>query len=369
MNVIASAVKFGLGPVGKLSSVINAVNDRTNDIKWYACGDEIDSGIFNNDIFEKSCWSKNEIILKKFIEDNNIQLAVVVLDPDIAIILEELGVKVFYIDSLPFLWTDSDIVPFDVTKYFAQKCVNMNERAKRIMSKVKNLEWVNPIVPLTNNQGRNNNYRVVINLGGMHSPYGNGEEYISLVVVNLLIELLRIYNKDEILITCGTEACKAVKRILINNNLDNIKVATLKQGEFVEMIVKSDLFITSPGMTTIYESCGYNKETIVLPPQNLSQFYNIEFAKKLIKKLKTIYWNKTELTMDYLSKYLELGEEKVVEIIYDNIKNALDDEQYIKKLRKIIESTIKSKFEETKVIEFGKDGSEIIAEEIINCKQ
>ena len=74
-------------------------------------------------------------------------LAINVLDPDLAILIENLGVKVFYVDSLPFLWTESDLVPFNVTKYFAQKCVNMNNRANAIMNKVKNLIWVDPISP------------------------------------------------------------------------------------------------------------------------------------------------------------------------------------------------------------------------------
>ena len=124
MQIIGCAVKFGLGPVGKLSSIISEINKQIQNVNWYACGDDLDLNIFENDIFKEKCWSKDEGTIKEFVARNKIDLAIVVLDPDMAILLEKLGIKVFYVDSLPFLWTESDLVPFDVTKYFAQKCVN-----------------------------------------------------------------------------------------------------------------------------------------------------------------------------------------------------------------------------------------------------
>ena len=365
MNIVGSAVNFGLGPVGKLSSIISLTEKYTNDIKWFGIGDKLDESIFEKNVFTKKLWSKNKEEIKKFIKENKIDLAVNVLDPDLAILLEKLGVKVFYVDSLPFLWTESDLVPFNVTKYFAQKCVNMNDRANAIMSKVKNLIWVDPISPEILDEKIEDKYEVLINLGGMHSPYGKGEEYIELVLINLLQELTKKYNEERMLITSGTEANKAIKNSLIKHGFDRVTAKTLKQKEFIKNVVKCDLFITSPGMTTIYETCRYNKKTIILPPQNLSQFYNTEYAKKLIKYLKTIDWNKEELNFDYLSKYLSFGEEKVVEIIYQNIKKALEEDEYKTKLKNIIKKTLDDEFLSREIIEFKGNGTEQIVDEIL----
>lgn len=365
MNIIGSAVNFGLGPVGKLSSIISLTEKYTNDIKWFGVGDKIDEEIFEKKVFAKTLWSKDKEELREFIKENNIDLAINVLDPDLAILLEELGVKVFYVDSLPFLWTESDLVPFDVTKYFAQKCVNMNDRANAIMSKVKNLVWVDPISPEVLDEKTDDKYEVVINLGGMHSPYGKGEEYIELVLINLLKELTKKYNEESILITSGTEANKAIKNSLINHGFNKVVAKTLKQKEFIKNVINCDLFMTSPGMTTIYETCRYNKKTIILPPQNLSQFYNTEYAKKLIKYLKTINWNKEELEFDYLCQYLSLGEEKVVEIIYQNIKKALEDDNYQNKLKTIIKNTLDDEFLDREIIQFKDNGTKQIVDEII----
>ena len=43
INVIIGTNNFGLGPVGKVSSI---VNNSLNEINWYACGNEFDLNIF-----------------------------------------------------------------------------------------------------------------------------------------------------------------------------------------------------------------------------------------------------------------------------------------------------------------------------------
>lgn len=366
MNVLGCAVSFGLGPSGKLSSIISKSLEINNDIKWYGSGDELDLDIFEENVFNDICWTKDTNEIKKFVKKNNIELAIDVLDPEIAIILKKIGINVFYIDSLPFMWTEADLIPFNVDIYFAQKCVNMNNRAQKILMNVNNLKWINPIIPdIKFNDSNVKKYNVVVNLGGMHSPYGDGEEYIKLVVVNLLNELLKIYKSDQILVTCGSKANKSVKNILNQNNVKGIKVKTLKQIEFLEYVKNCDLFITSPGMTTIYETCGLDKNTIILPPQNLSQFYNKEFAKKLIKKLKVIEWNKDDLEFEYIKNFIELGEEKVVEIIYQNIKSALNDENYNLKIKFIIRETLKMNFEGQNIITYNENGTNEIVNKIL----
>lgn len=166
MNVLACASGFGLGPTGKLASIVAKASSTTGDnINWYACGDKIDTAIFEKDIFIQTCWSREESKIVEFVKKYDIKLAIVVLDPDMAIILEKNGVNVFFVDSLPFLWTEADILPFDVSMYFAQKCVRMSEEATRIINKVKNLKWINPITCEIDNKSVKRIYKVVINLG------------------------------------------------------------------------------------------------------------------------------------------------------------------------------------------------------------
>ena len=367
MNILASAMNFGLGPVGKLSSIVNYVNSKCDNINWYSCGDRFDLSIFDKNIFKDHCDERENEVVDEFVKKYNIKFAVVVLDFELAEYLEKIGVKVFYVDSLPFMWTEADPIPLNASYYFAQKCVNMNDRANKVISKVKNLIWVNPIIPcVEGNNSLEKEYDVVINLGGMDSPFGDGREYINTVLVNMVNALKEFYLPSKILVTCGSKAKENIKNILKDADIENLTVETLKQSQFAEAVKNCKLFLTSPGMTTIYETCYYNKDTIILPPQNLSQFYNIEFAKKLIKNLKTIEWNREDLSFNYLEKYFDLGEDELVKLIYTNISKAESDKNYNKKLFEEMKKLLKEPFISQDVIVFESNGTVDIVNRLLN---
>lgn len=322
MNVICATNNFGLGPAGTISSIVNG----TNDINWYCCGNIFDLSVFKENIFKGYCWSKNKEEICEFVKNNKIELAVVVLDGDIANLLLEIGLKVIFIDCIPFIWTDVEIeegfLPLKSTVYCAQKYQYIPDSAKKVLNQVQNLKWINPIVPLKIDEIEIDfSDYVLINLGGMHSMIGNGKDYAE----RILIPLINVLNRkkyNNIIITCGTEAQNNVKEIInnIKGNM-NIIVDTFQQNIFLNLVKKSNLFFTSPGSTTMFETSALNKETILLPPQNLSQFYDLKNMQGVIKKVKMLNWNIKELSLEYLSKYLNKGELYVVDLIYQKIRD------------------------------------------------
>lgn len=318
-NIIIGTNNFGLGPVGKVSSIVTTLSDEYN---FFACGNEFDLNIFNNGTFKDTLFSKDKEKISNFVEKYNIDYAIVVLDVELATILMNLNVKVIFVDSLPFMWTQADIdkglLPLDATVYCAQKCCNLTDASKKVLAQVKNLKWINPIQSKLEKKYRpyEEDY-IHINVGGLHSPIGNGESYIKTVI----IPLLKIFKSEKIIITCGTNAKISILKELKNENMDsrNIKVETLQQKDFISSINNAKLFLTSPGLTTIYETESLHKPTIILPPQNLSQFYNIEYAKKILDEYKTINWDTQKLNLDYLQSILPKGETYVVDKIYEFI--------------------------------------------------
>lgn len=323
-NIIIGTNNFGLGPVGKVSSIVTGLSDEYN---FFACGNEFDLNIFNNGMFKDTLFSKDKEKVSSFVEKYNIEYAIVVLDVELATILMDLNVKVIFVDSLPFMWTQADIdeglLPLDATVYCAQKCCNLTDASKKVLAQVKNLKWINPIQSKLEKKYRpyEENY-IHINVGGLHSPIGNGESYIKTVI----IPLLKIFKSEKIIITCGTNAKISILNELKNENIDsrNIKVETLQQKDFISSINNAKLFLTSPGLTTIYETESLHKPTIILPPQNLSQFYNIEYAKKILDEYKTINWSTQKLNLDYLQSILPKGETYVVDKIYEFITELVD---------------------------------------------
>ena len=323
-NIIIGTNNFGLGPVGKVSSIVTGLSDEYN---FFACGNEFDVNIFKDGMFKDKLFSKDKEKIAEFIKKHTINYAIVVLDVELATILMNLNVKVIFVDSLPFMWTQADIdeglLPLDATVYCAQKCCNLTETSKKVLAQVKKLKWINPIQSKLEKKYRpyKEDY-IHITVGGLHSPIGNGESYIKTVI----IPLLKIFKSEKIIITCGTNAKISILNELKNKNVDsrNIKVETLRQRDFISSINNAKLFLTSPGLTTIYETESLHKPTIILPPQNLSQFYNIEYAKKILDKYKVINWSTLKLNLDYLQSILPKGETYVVDKIYEFITELVD---------------------------------------------
>lgn len=337
-NILAVTSCFGLGPVGKLSAIVEASK---NDFNWYASGEEFDINIFNDkNIFVDKCFTMDKEVLKEFLDKYNIKYALVVLKNKMAHLLLELGVKVIYVDSLPFMWSleDANIgkVPYNVDCYCAQKTIELSEISKDIFSNVKNLVWIDPIVNKNNINlsNRKSNY-ILVNIGGLHSPSTNGYDYVDVVIKNLI----KIYKNYKIIITTSLKSSNYLKENL--KEYSNVCVKTLKQRDFFQYINNAKLFITSPGLTTILESRNIIDKVIFLPPQNISQFYNIEYGKKIFKFYKELTWNNNKLTRDGLSKYLQLDEHGVIEVINNEINkmnNVEEKEIYMNYMKSILDN-------------------------------
>ena len=345
-NIIIGTNNFGLGPVGKVSSIVTGLSD---EYSFFACGNEFDLNIFKDGTFKDTLFSKDKEKIANFIKKHKINYAIVVLDVELATILMDLNVKVIFVDSLPFMWTQADIdeglLPLDATVYCAQKCCNLTEASKKVLAQVKNLKWINPIQSKFEKKYRPYKEEYIhINVGGLHSPIGNGESYIKTVI----IPLLKIFKSEKIIITCGTTAKISILNELKNEDIDsrNIKVETLQQKDFISSINNAKLFLTSPGLTTIYETESLHKPTIILPPQNLSQFYNIEYAKKILDEYKTINWDTQKLNLDYLQSILPKGETYVVDKIYEFITELVNsnfENKFIEQFNLILKQDYKKK--------------------------
>lgn len=360
-KIVAITSNFGLGPVGKLSSIINASGD---EFEWYALGQEFDTEIFEKNKFKKVLWTEQEEQMKQFIKENNIKYALVILKNKYARLLKSIGVKVIYVDSLPFMWTEEDAkfgkIPYDLDIYCAQKTIELTDKSKELFSKVKNLKWVNPIIPtgkkIVQNSIDNN---IIINVGGLHSPIGNGEEYIN-VVIKPLIECLKYKYKDKnIILTCGNKAKKSLEKALKEYN---IKVETFKQEEFINKVGECFLFFTSPGLTTLLEIANLDKKVIVLPPQNLSQFYNLEYSKKILSEYKIIDWNREGLSLNDF-KDINLLESEIVILIYNNIKKLQTREEIINEKNYIMNILNTNFINNQNYIKQKQDG----ANEVVEC--
>ena len=350
MKILACAVGFGLGPSGKLCSIVNY----NSQYEWYACGDELDLSIYKKNPFIDTCWSKDEKILEDFIKKYDIKYAIDVLDQDLAIFLKNMGLKVIYVDSLPFMWTKADLIPYEVDYYCAQKYPGYSMNPA--LESIKNFIWVNPIT--LGKVSKQTKGGIVINFGGLHSPFGEGKEYFEIVMKTLLPML----PKKNIIITGGSNVVKLARKLL-----PEIPSVTYSHEEFLARVSNTELFITSPGLTTIYETCEMNINTIIIPPQNLSQFYNIDIAERICKNVKVLRWNNINLSMKKIGTFKDKTEEETVKYIYEQIHDLSKSECGMIKFKEYVANKLKDEyvsnnsnlFENNGVIEISKIISKI----------
>ena len=358
-NVLVATSCFGLGPVGKLNAILEAGKDKYN---YYASGEEFDKKIFNNITFKDTCHTLDKDKIKEFIDKYNIKYGIVVLKNKMARLLKELGVKVAYVDSLPFMWSKKDAeegkIPYNVDVYCAQKTIDLNDTSKKLFSKVENLVWVNPIInSKTLNLKKENKIKtILINIGGLHSPSTDGMDYIDTAIMPILM----VFKNKRIIITTSSKSLDAVSKKL--ENYRNVKVKVYKQEEFLKIVKNVQTFFTSPGLTTILEASSIRDNAIFLPPQNISQFYNIEYGKRVFKEYKEITWNDYSLTLEGLKDKLSEDEHGVIEEINKRIKNKKEKiEEYSKYVKNVInEDYIKNKI--NKDLKY--DGAESVIKEL-----
>lgn len=246
-------------------------------------------------------------------------------------------------DSLPFMWTKADLIPYNVDYYCAQKYPEY--KMNPVLKQVKNFVWINPItMGKIKEQNKNG---IVINFGGLHSPFGEGEEYFEIVMKTLLPML----SKKDIIITGGSNVIKLAKKLF-----PKITSVTYSHEEFLTKVSNAELFITSPGLTTIYETCGMDIKTIIIPPQNLSQFYNIEIAERICKNVKVLRWNDSNLSMKQIKTLKDKTEEETVKYIYEQIYNLSKNESNITKFKEYVANKLKDKYVSNKINLFDNNG-------------
>ena len=167
----------------------------------------------------------------------------------------------------------------------------------------------------------------------MHSPSSNGLDYVDVV----LKSIVDIYANNEIIITTSSKASDELIEYFKEYN--NVIIKNLNQNNFLGYIKKSKIFLTSPGLTTLLESRSIVDKVIFLPPQNISQFYNVEYGKQIFKFYKEITWNNINLTLKGLEAYLNKDEHGIIEIINDSIKkmnNLIEIDKFKKYIEKIL---------------------------------
>ena len=308
-RILLGICDFGWGSLGKASLILDQI-------------DFAEIGLFGGgSAAEKAEEFFGDRICAKPIDPDEADLAIVINDPGLVHQLADAGLRVIYVDSLPYLWNARDEVPRrgSVHSYCTQRYPLEGRQIAGChpQEDIHDVFWVEPIVPPA--RAAVGGKGVTINLGGLHSHMVDSadEAYLDLVLMPL-IDALNDARRT-VGAVCGNLSPQTIAK-LERKLPDAQSIGPLSPKAFANVLVHSDQLLTSPGSTTILQAANMRLPTRLLPPQNLSQILNTKIYGN--PEIKPLHWPEEVINLDAVETLRPQGEEAVLSFIYDAIRGA-----------------------------------------------
>jgi hydroxymethylcytosylglucuronate/cytosylglucuronate synthase len=312
--IVASGVDFGWGSAGKLSAILRALLEMCQQqVRIIVLGTALGKSVLND--LPVAYWEEqpDPTQMPALLAEHRVGVGLVILDPARALALEQAGCPTVYVDSLPYLWTERDLLPYNVTAYAAQLCDAVPRCAWQPLRQIRHLCWVEGItIPHTARRRYPEPELAVVSFGGLHSPLstvGHGA-YEHLLLTPTLRALARAgFTTIEV---CGNVA-GAVAAV---RGLARLRLAARGHTAFLDLLDRAALLLCSPGLTTLIEAGHRALPTVCLPPQNISQILNGERFAAHVHPECRVRWPEGVLDIAAIEQARPQGEEAAVALLY-----------------------------------------------------
>jgi hydroxymethylcytosylglucuronate/cytosylglucuronate synthase len=343
IGLLVASVDFGYGSSGKLASIV----DELAEYRCVLAGSTHSRQVTTAERFDEYYPALDRVDeIRDVATRHRLSGALVVLNPDFADLCVKAGLETVYVDSLPYLWTDFDPVPFDVAVYCAQHFPFTPDPAWRVQRRIRNLRWVDGIVPRVDASspptGTARPFDALVNLGGVgtHLLKPVDAAYPGLILEPVLRGLARL-GLTRIRVT-GNVVEERVTPIVGRHTDVDVTLGPVDHLEFQTLMRSSSVLLTSPGLTTLIESGALGCRTVVLPSQNLSQFFNAD-AVALCSGVDDVLvrWPRRVIDRDELERVRQAGEDAALRFVYAKIADHADDSALVDQLTDDVESAVR----------------------------
>jgi hypothetical protein len=277
-KILIYAAPFSYGPTGKALSLASHLKDYYDiDLAGYDTSLEL----LALDDINISDSEQNEPLLRDRLDDEKLltySLVISCSDLNLALRAKKLGIKSVMLDSV-FWWrspTIEDITSVDA--YIVQDFLGVDQAIDTLPKKPSNLHKVGAILRKNINEIKkdsNKTERIVINYGGIESPYVKVPENSNypFIITKILSSLFETKSDTEFIVTGKFN----VMKVLANeyNSYHNVKFETLDHNSFLNCIGSSNMVITTPGIETFYETIYFEKPSVLLLPHNSTQYLQL----------------------------------------------------------------------------------------------
>ncbi|MFA5763988.1 MAG: hypothetical protein WC915_04200 [archaeon] len=276
-TILCDAVPFCFGPISKMLTISEQLSKK-NRVSMLVSGTS--QNLANKSHIDSLVECNTEDIndlKKQEMRIKTSDLYINIMNPVSAKFVKQKNTPQVQVDSLFWMW---ETIPQEILEseiYFIQNFEGVEKQLTKYFDKIKNPQLVGPIVkdPQENIKRQN---KLLINFGGLESAsikIGKNSNY-PFTIAKLLEKIETQLDFDEIL--CVGNG-KIMSQLQEKNKSTKIKYDFLGHDEFIQELAMSKMLITSPGLTTSFEAFNSSTPTFFLPPQNYSQYWNLNGFK------------------------------------------------------------------------------------------
>jgi hypothetical protein len=337
-NVLIYSIPFGFGPAGKAIILANHLKKNYNvRIATFSHSLHLLKKSTNGiSIFD--CYSRNinEWDIALF---DGVDTFISIMDLQVirSVKIKYPHIKTIFVDSL-FSWRmneslgslieDIRFVDFYIAQYFP-RIKNQFSTEKTF----KNIYIVSPLIDrycnFVNENKTNNN--LLIHYGGVSSPIINFRQLLPFLEKTTETIIREFHKKIPLFFAGNIELMKHLK--IVFSEFSDVVFDCFEHNKFQKILSQSQVFITTPGVESAYESFFWEKPILFLPPINSTQLHQVGEFLDLgclstltnldIEELQNI----DKKSIDYIQKTLDLCEfcnrisarQKYADIIVSNI--------------------------------------------------
>jgi len=242
--------------------------------------------------------NKSSKDVENAIKEINFDSVLVVSNTSNLALYKSLNKKIYFV-HIHFFYPNANAELLNLVDIlFIQKFWNLLQTS----SSVK----VGPLIktPKQNNQKKN---LILVNLGGGESRFiqPGVNSYYGQQMLHLIIQLKYLFQEKEVVFCGGMKIIETIKVCALKNN---VKALTLCNDDYLKLLEEAEILISSPGLNAIFEAMYRNIPIVFLPPQNVSQVYQLneyENAELAIKGLNITLPNNTLTEEEQTKEFLK----------------------------------------------------------------
>jgi hypothetical protein len=291
--ILLEAAAFGFGPASQATVIAHRLRELAapESLNCVGLGASIAYDFFfSSDAFDQAIRIEGAGAAR--IEQlgalvGSADLILTVGDCDFAEEVYQYGRNAAVVDSLYWMWNDDPLRADRCEPYYIVNFPGVEPRLSNnypAWRKTGNPILVNPICERLASCGRSaglaNRPRVLVNFGGMETPFGVNLAPAVLMTEAILDAARVVLGDCDITICGGGNAVQQLRHSVDDRRHSDLKVGPLSQGAFLQRLCDCDFLLTVPGISVIIESLVARKAPLFLLPLNYSQHRQQEIIRQ-----------------------------------------------------------------------------------------